>query len=637
MRLSIRILLASMFVVLISVTAIQGMLTIRSLWSVKEQIHVIADNRVPAFILIGQLNADLGDVRVAQGAVLDAPADKLDRFKAELAQALASVEDRMKKYESLLVDEADRQALSNFKKQWTDVVTRWKEIEKLQVEGKTEASKALFFGPALKDYNEAGDALQGAVDDIAMDTSNESASAKDYADRTSTIAYVSLATALIIGLVSLLLSNRLLALPLTLLSGTMKKLAEGDLSVDIPYGSRRNEIGDMAKSMEVFREAATANRRLEAEALENREKAEAERIATQQRIEAEAAERLQAATSGLAKGLQRLASGDLSFRLEEAFAPDFEALRHDFNQSVSQLSDALSAVTRTALTIETGTKEIAVGADDLSRRTERQAASLEETAAAVTQITSQIANSAKRTELALQTAANANKAAADSSLVVADAENAMHGIETSSHQITGIISAIDEIAFQTNLLALNAGVEAARAGEAGKGFAVVAQEVRELAQRSSNAAREIRQLIANSTAQVENGVNLVRNAGSALNMIVGFIGEINAHTQAIAASAQEQSSGLKEINQAVNEMDQSTQQNAAMVEQSNAAANTLAQEADRLRELIGAFVLPADPSIHSAALRQTATAMKSTPSVQSRAPAPRVQKAVGGGSNWQEF
>ena len=295
--------------------------------------------------------------------------------------------------------------------------------------------------------------------------------------------------------------------------------------------------------------------------------------------------------SSLGDALKRLCSGDFGFQLTEPFSAEFEFLRHDLNRSVSQLCDTFREISASVELISQGTREITQGVGDLSRRTESQAANLEETAAALEEITANVGSSAQRAQEARDVAGSAKASAEKSGDVVAHAVDAMSRIEDSSSKISNIIGVIDEIAFQTNLLALNAGVEAARAGEAGRGFAVVAQEVRELAQRSAKAAKEIKDLIQNSATEVASGVKLVSDTGGALKSISQLIVEINDHVVAISTAAREQSSGLVEVNSAVNGMDQMTQQNAAMVEESSAAASTLSNETQKLQGMIGQFNL----------------------------------------------
>ena len=291
----------------------------------------------------------------------------------------------------------------------------------------------------------------------------------------------------------------------------------------------------------------------------------------------------------LAEGLGRLAQSDLTVRIEAAMDPRYQQIKDDFNSAAESLRAAVESILGNAQGIQGSTDEISSAASDLSRRTEQQAASLEETAAALDEITATVVRSAEGAKRASQAASGARVEADRSGQVVSEAISAMGEIEKSSAQIGNIIGVIDEIAFQTNLLALNAGVEAARAGEAGRGFAVVAQEVRALAQRSADAAKEIKALITASTEQVDAGVDLVGRTGEALSRIVAQVGQINGVVSEIAASAQEQATGLEQVNVAVTQMDQATQQNAAMVEESTAASHALSREANNLTELMGQF------------------------------------------------
>jgi methyl-accepting chemotaxis protein len=295
------------------------------------------------------------------------------------------------------------------------------------------------------------------------------------------------------------------------------------------------------------------------------------------------------AVNGIAAGLTELADNNLEYRIDTTFMPAFEKLRMDFNGSLEKLQQAMLKIAASTSAIHSGAQEVSAASDDLSKRTEQQAAGLEETAATLDEITSTVKKSAEGANHAQQAVATADEDAKKSSLVVRQAVEAMDAIAKSAQQINQIIGVIDEIAFQTNLLALNAGVEAARAGEAGRGFAVVASEVRALAQRSADAAKEIKGLISASTTQVDNGVKLVAETGKSLERIMSQVTEINNIITGIAAGAKEQAAGLEQVNIAINQMDQVTQQNAAMVEETTAASHSVSRETTQLSDLVGQF------------------------------------------------
>jgi methyl-accepting chemotaxis protein len=372
------------------------------------------------------------------------------------------------------------------------------------------------------------------------------------------------------------------------LKTSLDQIVQGQNPQIIPGMNRTDEIGEMANAVVAFRDASRDRKRLEDEASISYQKNE-QRLRELEASHERATKDQVHVLHEMETGLERLSAGDLTFQIKQAFAPEYEKLRANFNSAMSQLQKTMKTVTGRAHGLRSGSQEITQASDDLSRRTEQQAAGLEETAAALDQITATVKKTADGAIAARKVVATAKDDAEKSSAVVSDAVGAMTRIEDSSRQIGQIIGVIDEIAFQTNLLALNAGVEAARAGDAGRGFAVVASEVRGLAQRSAEAAKEIKTLISTSTEQVAQGVDLVGQTGLALIRIAEQVAQINGVVSEIAASAQEQAAGLHEVNTAVNQMDQVTQQNAAMVEQATAAAHSLREEADALSELIAQF------------------------------------------------
>ncbi len=431
--------------------------------------------------------------------------------------------------------------------------------------------------------------------------------------------------------------------PLNGLAAATRRIAAGDLSSDIPSLGRHDQLGALAASLRVFKDAAQDKLRLEASSEEVRRQSELARMEHAE-ARAAAAKEQETVVSAVAAGLERVAAGDLTVRLDQPFAAEYETLRGNFNTALSELQDAMRSIVANAHAVRTGTEEISQASDDLSRRTEQQAASLEQTAAALDEITATVRRTAEGARQA-QDAVGRTKADAErSGDVVRQAIAAMSGIEQSSDQIGQIIGVVNEIAFQTNLLALNAGVEAARAGDAGRGFAVVASEVRALAQRSADAVREIKALIETSTQQVGSGVKLVGETGEALARIVTEVADAAAVVSEIAAAAGEQATGLAEVNTAVNQMDQVTQQNAAMVEQSTAACRSLAHEAEEMARLTGRFqVGEGMPSSSVTPLRRpppraaAVAAAKPALRIVGRAGRAAAKQAPVTDDGWQEF
>jgi len=402
-------------------------------------------------------------------------------------------------------------------------------------------------------------------------------------------------------------------------------------------------VGEAAHHLAAAQAASEAARELELTAERQRQAADAERSAREAERAAMAAQQAQV-MADLTAGLGRVALGDLTTRLEQPFAAGYEGVRTDFNRALGELQDAMHAIAGNARGIRAGTEEISQASDDLSRRTEQQAASLEQTAAALDEITATVRRTAESARQAQDAVGRTQADAKRSGDVVRQAMSAMGEIEQSSGQIVQIIGVIDEIAFQTNLLALNAGVEAARAGDAGRGFAVVASEVRALAQRSADAAREIKALIASSAKQVGAGVRLVGETGQALARMVTEVAAAATVVSEIAAAAEEQATGLVEVNTAVNRMDQVTQQNAAMVEQSTAACRSLVHETEEMARLTGRFQVGEDmPSSTVTALRRPSPRAAAVPAgkpalrVVSRAGRAAGKPAPVTDGGWREF
>jgi methyl-accepting chemotaxis protein len=423
----------------------------------------------------------------------------------------------------------------------------------------------------------------------------------------SMLIFVGVASiAIMLGLIVSFLLARGIGKPIREITATMRGLADGNLDLAVPHGGRRDEIGTMAGTIEVFRKGLVERRNLEVEAAEHRHAADQQRLQAEEtrlqseadrqkniQAQAKAAEEQAMATKALAEGLARLAEGDLTVRMNEGFTESYRQIKDDFNKTMAQLQETIQSLSDSAREVTNASAEISTSTTDLSQRTEEQAASLEETSASMEEIATTVKKNAENAQQANASASATRDVADRGGQVVAQAVEAMAKIEDSSRKISDIIGVIDEIARQTNLLALNAAVEAARAGEAGRGFAVVASEVRSLAQRSSQAAKDIKDLITNSNGQVKDGVALVNRAGASLTEIVDSIRKVAEIVADIASASNEQATGIDQVNKALNRMDEVTQQNSALVEENAATAKTLEHQATAMDERVSFFKLEA--------------------------------------------
>jgi methyl-accepting chemotaxis protein len=413
---------------------------------------------------------------------------------------------------------------------------------------------------------------------------------------------------------------------LSAIGESMHHLSSGELDLSVPAVDDRDEIGRMARSIVVFRDAAVAKERLEREADEQRRQSEAERLQAAERVESErrkaaeleakaaeeerqARERVEAerqktaeaqaqaaATQAavidrLAQGLNALSNGDFTVRLDDGFDGAMAQIKDDFNAMVDRMTETLSKVKGAAREVTEAAAEISTSTTDLSQSTEEQAASLEQTTSTMEEISNAVKKNAENAQQADQFATQARDVAGRGGAVVGQAVSAMARIEESSGKIADIIVVIDEIARQTNLLALNAAVEAARAGDAGRGFAVVASEVRSLAQRSSQAANDIKDLITSSHGEVKDGVDLVSRTGESLNEIVDSIKKVADIVSGIAIASGEQAAGLEQVNKSLAQMDELTQRNSALAEENAATAKTLQHQSAAMDEQVSVFHL----------------------------------------------
>jgi methyl-accepting chemotaxis protein len=535
--------------------------------------------------------ADNAGGRETSVALIQTLAAAYAENEVKLNEMLASSEHSSDEERAIAQDIAAIQAKTN------PVV---EEIIALANSGRTVAAETILLSSARPLFVEWLAAINRFIDHQEQLNKAIGAEVSHSASNFQQLSLTGLSVALVLAAAAAYIVSRSVTLPISRLQTMLMRMAGGEMASDLELARRPDEIGNLAKAVEEVRITILANAERQAEESRaanelTQQEMEQARREGEQRIVAEVVNKLGA-------GLERLSQCNIRMTIAEPFAEPFDSLRRDFNDSIVTFQQTLSQVMERTRAIYENGMEMREAAMQLAERTQKQATFLEETSASLEEVTVTVRLSTDRTQETRKLVKQARDCAETSSTIVGDTVTAMHRIETASEEISSIIGVIDEIAFQTNLLALNAGVEAARAGDAGKGFAVVAQEVRELAQRSAKAAKEIKTLIGNSNAEVDAGVRLVGETGEALARIGNFVNAIDTHIDTITAAAEEQTAGLQQINSAVSEIDRMTQQNAGMVEKTTTISRMLADGSTMLSELVNRFELNDSRSVREARL-----------------------------------
>ncbi|CAM4093253.1 Methyl-accepting chemotaxis protein [Novosphingobium lubricantis] len=565
--------LIAAFALLLTVMGGMGAFAIIKIGEVNAIAAEQRDRWIPAAAALGDIHAYTSQYRLKQGEMFGAASPAaMERSQKLLRNARAVIDGGLDDYAKLTVSAEQKAAVGAMRDAWSTMIQQDDAMQAMAMNGDAVSAQAMHAGEALDTFYTLEDAVLGAIDANSKASNAVAAQSQRIyaAARSFTLGTIGLGLLTALGLLAYLMRN--IARPVRRMADAVAQLTGGDHSVTVPGTDRSDELGQLAGALDRFRDVfASDHARAEAEAARARE--------TQTTIDA------------IGDGLTALAEGNLTFRVPENGSGALAKLHVDYNAAVAALERVLGKIVDGCNTIKLGTDEIASAATDLSLRTEQQANSLAETSRTLSEFTTSVrttADNARQTSARLAVARNT----ADSVGETANrAVAAMRSIETSSREMAEIVNVIDGIAFQTNLLALNAGVEAARAGDAGKGFAVVATEVRALAQRSSDAAKSIRELIGKSTDEVSGGVTLVESSGDALRQIVTEVSAVSALVEEIAEAASQQAAGITDISAMVGSMDSFTQQNAAMVEQSSAGTRNLATETLSLVDQLGRFRL----------------------------------------------
>ena len=633
------------FVVVLAMLVILSVISIGKVGLIKDDLTTINDvNSVKQRYAIN-FRGSVHDRAIALRDISLVGVAELDAVTGHIEQLTAAYDASGEPLDAMMAstgDDTERSILATIKATQAKTLPLIQEVIRLRRAGDEAGARTVLMNDARPQFVDWLREINQFIDLEEAKNKGVATSARSVADGFSLMTILLCCGAVVAGVGVAFWSIGAIR-PLRRQTEVMIRLAAGDFDAQVPDMGRGDEVGDIARVVQQFKESGIDRARLQDQASTMQKDQERRLKETEDAFTAASLEQRRI-VDVLALNLGRLADSNLAVHLNENVAPEYRQLKEDFNAAVSSLRDAMTSILAATMDLRDGSTEISSASDDLSRRTEQQAASLEQTAAALDEITKTVKRSAEGARQASAAASGARLDAVRSGEVMRDAIAAMGEIEQSSGKITSIIGVIDEIAFQTNLLALNAGVEAARAGEAGRGFAVVAQEVRALAQRSADAAKEIKSLIASSSTQVERGAKLVGDTGQALSDIVDRVTQIDTLISEIAKSSQEQAGSLNEVNTAINQMDQVTQQNAAMVEETTAAAASLRAKASQLADLVqrfdtGGTATPARGRPEPATAGRHAPGRNPVAQVQKKVAASFARRSAGGGAaeSWTEF
>lgn len=614
------------FALLLAATAAMGLFATSRIGQVNAVAAEQRDVWIPSSEALGDIHAFTSQYRLKQGEVLSAKSSgAMARQQKLLRNARIAIDGGIADYAKLARTPQQKQSVDAVQQAWSSMLGQDENLQRMAIAGDVPGAKAMHDAEGLDLFYSLEDAILSAIEVNKKASANAADLGAKMATQARTFTFAAMGLTLLAAVILLVWLMRTIASPVVRMAEAVNRLVDGDHSVHLPDTLRSDELGQLARALDKFRDVfASDHARAEAEKAHARE--------------------AQVTIDAIGSGLTALAEGNLTFRVQENGTGALAKLHVDYNVAVSALARVLGKIVEGCHTIKLGTDEIASAATNLALRTEQQASSLAETSKTLSVFSTSVQTTAQNVQ---QTSARISVArnTADSVSDTADrAIAAMRSIETSSREMAEIVGVIDGIAFQTNLLALNAGVEAARAGDAGKGFAVVATEVRALAQRSSEAAKSIRDLIGKSTADISGGVTLVETSGEALRQIVTEVSAVSELVGQIADTAAQQAAGIADISAMVGSMDSFTQQNAAMVEQSTAGTRNLAAETVSLVNQLSNFRLGTTDQNVSASDRATAAIAAARPGpVVNRRPATRPASMHGNAAlkideeDWSQF